>query len=136
MALVTPRAAPSFDSSTAQFAPQVAGLVAGEDLLAAAPCYVKASDNKVYMSNGTAANEAARVHGFTGKACKAGRAVTLLGIGTRFGYADSGLTPGQPLYAGTTAGRLDTAATTGGTSPVAFAVDTTDIVFARYHLAP
>ena len=138
MALITPRTspAPSADTSTAQFAPQIPGLYAGEALLAGAPCYIKASDGKVYMSNGTAANEAARVHGITGKAYTVGKAVTLLGIGTRVGYAASGLTPGAPLYVGTTAGRFDTAATTGGTSPVAIAVDTTDVVLTRYNAAP
>jgi hypothetical protein len=80
------------------------------------------------MSNGTSANEASRIHGFTPRAAAAGEPVTLYGVGARFGYADSGLTPGAPLYLGTTAGRLDTAATTGGTVPTATALNATDIL--------
>src|SRR5690349_2540066 len=107
MTLITPDTAPSLDASTGQFAAQIADLIAGEDLLAAAPCYIKGSDGKVYQSNGTAANEAAGIDGFTARAVKAGEAVTLFGKGSRFRYAASGLTPGAKLYIGATAGRLD-----------------------------
>ena len=42
----------------------------------------------------------------------------------------SGLTPGAMYYlSGTTAGGLDTATSTGGTAPIAFALDTTRIRF-------
>lgn len=120
------------DTSQAIFASSVP-LIAGEALDAGAPCYIKAADGKVYMSNGTAANEAAKVHGFTPRAATAGEPITLLGPGARFRYGTA-LTPGAPYYVAATAGRLDTAATTGGTVKVAFAVDTTDIVVAA--LAP
>ena len=103
------------------------GLVAGEALLAAAPCYIKGSDGLVYMSNGTSNNEAARCHGFAPQAYAAGETVSLYGEGARFRYAASGLTPGAPLFVGATKGRLDAAATTGGLTPVAFAVSDTDI---------
>lgn len=98
--------------------PASTGLKAGEDLLAAAPCYIKASDGKVYMSNGTAANEAAEIDGFTGKSYKSGEPVSLWGRGAIFEYG-TGLTPGAILYLGATAGRLDTAATTGDAVGVA-----------------
>jgi hypothetical protein len=126
MALVTRASTAQMDVSTGQFAPQIAGLVAGEDLDVAAPCYIKSSDGKVYMCNGTAANEAAEVVGFTPRAVKAGQPVTLFGKGTRFGYG-SGLTPGDVLYVGATAGRLDAAATAGDAVGVAQVITATDI---------
>lgn len=129
MALVTRGNDASLDASTGMYAPQIPDLIAGEDLDAAAPCYIKTSDGKVYMSNGTAANEAAKVHGFSARAAKTGQPVTLFGPGARFGYA-SGMTPGAKLYVGATKGRLDTATTTGDTTGVAFAVNATDIVVA------
>jgi hypothetical protein len=127
MALITPASDVSIDANTAMYAPQISGLVAGEDLLAAAPCYIKSADGKVYMSNGTAAVEAAEVVGFTPRVVKSGQPVTLFGKGTRFKYAASGLTPGDKYYIGTTAGRLDTAATTGDAVGVAQALTATDI---------
>jgi hypothetical protein len=114
------------DASSALFAPQITGLIAGEDLLIAAPCYIKTSDGKVYMSNGTAANEAAEVVGFTPRAAKAGQAITLFGKGARFQYGAS-LTIGDKLYIGATAGRLDTATTTGDAVGVAQIITATDI---------
>lgn len=127
MSLVSRVPLARLDTSQGLFAPQIPDLYAGEALDAGAPCYVKASDGKVYMSNGTSANEAARVHGFTPRAATAGEPITLFGPGARFRYGTT-LTPGQPLYVAATAGRLDTAATTGGTVPVAIAVNATDIV--------
>ncbi len=127
MALLTRAADASVDASTAMFAPQVAGLVAGEDIDACAPCYVKAADGKVYMTNGTAANAAAKVDGWSAQAAKAGQGVTLLGPGMRIRYG-SGLTIAALYYAAATAGRLDTAQTTGGQLPIAKAISATDIV--------
>jgi len=126
MALVTVSSKASMDASSALFAPQITGLIAGEDLLIAAPCYIKTSDGKVYMSNGTAANEAAEVVGFTPRAAKAGQAITLFGKGARFQYGAS-LTIGDKLYIGATAGRLDTATTTGDAVGVAQIITATDI---------
>lgn len=119
MALVTRSASASVDASSAALAPQRTGnLYAGEALDACAACYIAAADGKVYMSNGTANNEAATFDGFTPRACAAGEPVTLLGIGTRMRYG-TGLTVSQLLFVAATAGRLDTAATTGGLTPVA-----------------
>lgn len=106
--------------------PASIGLVAGEALLTAAPCYIKASDGKVYMSNGTAANEAAKLSGWTGKAYSAGQPVTLWPRGVIFEYG-AGLTPGARLYVAATAGRLDTAATVGDTVGVAEVITSTHI---------
>lgn len=130
MALITRDSNASIDPTAAQFAPQIAGLVAGEDLDQAAPCYIKSSDGKVYMSNGTAAAEAAKVHGFCPRAAKTGQPVTLFGSGSRFRYG-TGLTIGAIYYVGATKGRLDDAATTGDAVGVAYAVTATDIIVCR-----
>lgn len=104
MADVTKSALASMDSSSGMFAPQVTGnLYAGEALAVAAPCYIKAADGKVYMSNGTAVNEAAEFDGFTPRAYSSGEAVALFGVGARFRYG-TGLTPGQDLFISATAG--------------------------------
>lgn len=130
MSLVTRASTASMDASTGMFAPQITGLTAGEDLAVVAPCYIKSSDGKVYMTDATAANEAAEVAGFTPRAVKAGQPVTLFGAGARFSYG-TGLTPGDILYAAATAGRLDTAPTTGDAMGVAMVLTATDIVIIR-----
>ncbi|MCP5101018.1 MAG: hypothetical protein GY943_36165 [Chloroflexi bacterium] len=112
-------------------APQIAGLVAGEALDIIAPCYIKGADGLVYMSDGTAANEAANVDGFTPRSYKIGEPVTLIGKGMKAKYSDGLLTPGQRLYVGATAGRLDTAATTGDAAGVAKAINDSDIRVVR-----
>src|SRR5689334_14963550 len=96
MALVTRATKPSLDANQAN---QVATgeLYAGEDLDAVAPCYIKGSDGKVYMSDGAASNEAAKFHGFTPRATKTGEPVTLFGVGSRFKFG-VGMTPGATLY--------------------------------------
>jgi hypothetical protein len=127
MANITRVAAASLDVSSGMHAPQISGnLIAGENLDGVAPCYIKAADGKVYMTNGTAANEAAGFDGFTAKATKSGESVTLFGIGARFRYA-TGLTPGAKYYAATTAGVLSDTTTTGGTVVLAKAISATDI---------
>lgn len=100
-------------------------LVAGEDIGAWDACYIKGADGKVWRSNGTAATEPSKVHGFAPKVAKAGAAVSLLtDVDVNYG---SGLTPGASYYLMTTAGALSTIATTGGTTPIAFALDATRI---------
>jgi hypothetical protein len=130
MALITRASDASIDTSTAMYAPQIAGLLAGEDLSPVAPCYVKAADGKVYQANGTAANEAAKCYGFTARTVKAGEPVTLFGAGTRYRYG-TGLSIGTVYYVGATAGRLDNAATVGDAVGVAVALTATDIVIIR-----
>lgn len=126
MALATRGSNASIDAIQGTKAPYISALVANEALDALAPCVIDA-DGGVSMSDGTSNNAAAKCHGFTPKAYGAGEAVTLYGPGTRAEYG-SGLTPGAPLYVAATAGRLDTAATTGGLAPVAVAVSATEIV--------
>jgi len=127
MALITRATTASVDASTAMYAPQISGLIAGEAIDIAAPCYIKSSDGKVYMSNGTAATEPAETIGFSARAAAVGEPVTILGKGTRFQYSAGALTPGDVYYIGATAGRLDSAATTGDTVGVAQAITANDI---------
>ena len=130
MALVTRSSDASLDATTGMKAPQLTGLLAGENIDAVAPCYIKSSDGKLYMSNGTAANEAAEFVGVSAAAARAGEAVTVFGLGARFRYG-TGLTPGDVLYIAATAGRLDTAATTGDAVGVAQVITSTDIRVTR-----
>ncbi|HEX2864267.1 MAG TPA: hypothetical protein VHN99_06840 [Deinococcales bacterium] len=133
MATVNRSTRAGLDANQGKRAPIVSGDVyAGEDLPAAAFCYIK-SDGKVYNCDATAAGETTRLAGVTGAAYKAGEAVTLFGIGTRLRYADSGLTPGAPLYLDVTAnkGGLSNTATTGDAVGVAAAINATDIRVTR-----
>lgn len=123
MTLVARSARAHLDGSTGMFNPPVCGdLEAGEALDACAPCYL-ATDGKVYMGDGTAANVKAVVLGWTPKAYAIGdRGVTLhQGLGQIYGSYVSGsaLTPGAKLFLAATKGRLDTAATTGDAVGVA-----------------
>lgn len=130
MASVTRDPNASIDASTAMFAAQITGLIAGENLNACAPCYVKAADGKVYQSNGVAVAEAAKFDGFAARSALAGQPITLYGVGTRMRYGNA-LTPGTDLFVDAVAGGLADAATTGGTTAIARVVDTTDIRVTR-----
>ncbi|HEY7234901.1 MAG TPA: hypothetical protein VH539_12175 [Gemmatimonadaceae bacterium] len=115
------------DASTAMPGNQITGLIAGADIGAGMPCYVKAADGLVYQSDGAAATEAAKFDGFSARAAKAGQPITLYQAGVRYHYtASSGLTPGADLYLDT-GGGLNTAAQTGHPLPIARAIDDTDI---------
>jgi hypothetical protein len=126
MAAVTKSGTPSLSTPTPGFEHRLpSGFYAGEAIAAGDACYIK-SDGKVWLATGAAANAAAVVDGFAAQAYAAGDAVTLL-WGVHFNYG-AGLTPGAPYYlSGTVAGGLDTAASTGGTVPVARAIDATRV---------
>lgn len=130
MALVTRNADASMDASTGMFAPQITGLVCGEDIDAGAACYIAQSDGNVYMFDGTAADVKAVFAGFSPRAAKLGQPITIFGAGARFSYSTA-LTPGQKLYGAATKGRLDTAATTGDAVGLAQAINATDIRVTR-----
>lgn len=131
MALVTRATDASVDASTAMFAPQITGLLAGEAIDICAPCYIKSSDGLVYMTNATGTTEPSEFVGICPRAALAGQPVTLYGYGTRMRYAASGLTPGDILYAAATAGRLDTAATVGDTLGTVQVLTATDVRVVR-----
>jgi len=107
-------------------AQKLPALIAGEALAAGDACYIKASDGLVYRSTGAAANAAAKVRGFAPTLINIGEPVSLIfNVGMNYG---SGLTPGADAFlSGTTAGGLDTAASTGGTAPIGFCIDATRI---------
>jgi hypothetical protein len=128
MALVALASDLDIDGSSAATASQIEDKLAGQAILEFAPCYI-AADGTVMMSNGTAANAAAEIIGWSARAAAAGEPVTLLnGKGGLRARYSSGLTPGATLYLGATAGRLDTAAQTGGPATgIAKAIDATDI---------
>jgi hypothetical protein len=104
---------------------QIAGLLAGEAIAAGDACYINSS-GVVIRSTGVAANAAAKVRGFAAAAATSGEAVTLIwDVNFRYG---AGLTPGADVYvSGTTAGALDSVASTGGTAPIGYVVDATRI---------
>jgi len=120
-------------SSGAQAAPISGNLYAGEDLDRVSVCRID-SDGKVYMSNGSADDPNAKVHGIVNRPANQGEPVTLYPPDTRFGYSEGNLTPGQALFLATTSGRLDDSSTTGGQNPIAHAVGESDIVFAAKNL--
>lgn len=114
--------------STLQPAPgsgKLPTLIAGEALAAGDACYVK-SDGLVWLSTGAAANAAAKVDGYAPSDVPVGEPVTLL-FNVCFRYGAS-LTPGARVFLhASTAGALYDTATTGGTAPIGFCVDTTRI---------
>lgn len=111
MALVTKSTRASVETGSAQRAPQVIG-IAGADIALAAACYI-VSTGKIEMTDGTAADVKAKFAGFAARDAKAGEPVTLYGLGSIWHYLDVAATPGTIYYIAATAGRLDTAASTG-----------------------
>lgn len=126
MALIAKSGKPSLASPLPTGGDLIRGLKAGEAIDAGDICYIH-TDGTVMRSNGTAATAAAVGFGIAAGTTSQGEAVTLY-RGVAFHYG-AGLTPGAPYYVGATAGRLDTAATTGGTVVVARAIDATRIQF-------
>ena len=106
---------------------QLAGCRAGAALLAGDVVYMH-TDGLVYPATGAAANAAARVIGMVEQPTPIGEVCTVWFQG-RFAYgpnvAGTPSTPGALLYlSGTVAGGLADAASTGGTTPIAWVVDT------------
>ena len=142
MALATRSAQADVDAITAVEAgnkiPRLPGdpLTAGEDLDAVAPCYIQSSDGKLYMSDATSDDESAEVVGFTAMSYKAGEPVTLFRENTVFHYADDfsgddSIAPGDVLFVGETAGRLDDTATTGDSAGCAVVLSNQHILVTR-----
>lgn len=127
MADITKAQTPSLATQTPDHANKVATKLAGEDIAAGDVCYIKTADDKIWRSDGSAADAAAKARGITVKAAKAGQPVTLF-RNIHVGYG-SGLTPGADYYVSVNPGALADAASTGGTAPVAFAVGTQIIYF-------
>jgi hypothetical protein len=113
----------------------ISGLLAGEAIAAGDACYIK-SDGKIWLSDGSAADALAEVHGFACAAAAVGEAVTLaFDVNFRYG---AGMTPGAKIYLSADAGLIADAPSTGGKEPIGYVVDATRIhVFqSRYSVAP
>ncbi|MCA1589170.1 MAG: hypothetical protein LC730_06210 [Acidobacteria bacterium] len=124
MAVIAKSGTPSLCSVLPGQDKTIVGLLAGEAIAAGDACYIK-SDGKVWKSDGTSANAAAKVDGFACVAAAVGEAVTLaFDVNFRYG---AGMTPGARIFLFTTAGTIGDAATTGGTAPIGFVVDATRI---------
>ena len=102
---------------------KIVGLVAGDTIAAGDLVYINSS-GVIVRASGAAANAAARVRGMVflpGNATQVDALTIASGVVVNYG---SGLTPGTDLYlSGSVAGGLDTATSTGGTTPVAFVID-------------
>lgn len=129
MALVTKGSVISPDANSIGNGNRLSGFVAGEAIAVGDLCRIH-SDGTVMLTNATAANASAEVWGMALTAAAIGQPVTLAQWGARIRYG-SGLTIGATLYAGATAGRLDTAPTTGDAVGVAKVVTATDIILVR-----
>ncbi len=125
MAAITKAATADVDMQLLLWGPQIADVIAGEELPICSPVYI-ATDGKVYRSSGAAANAAAAVHGFVARTARVNQAITVFKW-VRILQATSGLVPGSAVYLGATAGGLDTVATIGGTTPIGHAINATDI---------
>jgi len=125
MAAIAKSGTPSITTAAPPTNCSLSGLFAGEAIAAGDACYIKASDGKIWRSNGTAADAAAVVDGFAPEAAAAGDSLSLY-WNVRFAYG-AALSPGSFAYLATTAGALDTAATTGGTVPIGRVIDATRI---------
>lgn len=124
MAAITISANASVDGSTAQVAMQLSGKVAGEDINAGQPVYLKQSDDKIYkFATGKI------FIGIAARTAKAGEPLTVFGLGTRF-YASSTALTGD-LYYVNVAGAIDTAATTDDTVGAFVRVGANDLMIVK-----
>ena len=124
MAAVTISANASVDISTAQYAMQLSGKVAGEDINAGQPVYLKQSDDKIYkFATGKI------FIGIAARTAKAGEPITVFGLGTRFYVSSTALT--GDLYYVDVAGAIDTAATTDDTVGAFARVSANDLMIVK-----
>jgi hypothetical protein len=125
MPVVARSARASVDTSQAEHAPSIVGLIAGATLPALCPCRINA-DGTVGIAAGTD-----NIAGVTPRDALAGEPITLYGVGTRARFGD-GMTPGTLLYVGT-GGDLYTSTAVGeGTgAAVALVVTPQDIMVIR-----
>ena len=128
MALITGSASASIDPVTAQFAPQISGLKAGEDLKNVAFCFI-ASDGDIEESIVTTGSATI---GVVSRQVKDGEPATLFGAGTIVGQYSAGMTPGTVLFlSDSDPGSLEDAATVADIVGVAIVLTATDILVTR-----
>lgn len=129
MAEVTKTGTPTPSNPLAVANNSITGLLAGEALAAGDAVYLKGADGRVWKATGAAANAAAKARGFAAKAADAGFPCTVLTRGVHLAYGPLvsavAVAAGSDLYlSGTVAGGLADAASTGGTTPIAYVIDT------------
>ncbi len=124
MANLTRISLPDFDSHNPAQSSKITSAVAGEAIAKGDLVYM-ASSGKWMKATGAAADALAKTKGMAMTTASTNEAVTVCGPGWRWNYS-TGLTPGAQYFLGT-AGLLADAATTGGSSVIAFAVSATDI---------
>ena len=129
MTLLTGSAIASIDPVSAQFAPQISGLKAGEALKLGAFCFID-TDGDVNECDTASGSYSAL--GVTARQVVSGEPVTLFGQGTIIGQYSSGMTPGTMYYlSAADPGSLDSAATVRDGKGSAVAISATDIVVIR-----
>jgi hypothetical protein len=124
MAAPTKSGVPSLATGVPDASHQLMG-IANATIAAGAACRivgVTARDEPLFApASGAAADVNRSVFGYAARDARAGEGLTLFHDVEFGGY--SGLTPGNPVFlSGTTAGELDLVATTGGTTPIGYAV--------------
>lgn len=122
MAAVTKSGLPAISTAAPPFNCRISELEAGETLGACDPCYIKASDGKVYKAVASAADEKRIVAGWAVKDAVAGQPITLV-WDVRFG--DYGTLTVNALYflSATVAGGLDTVTSANAGRPIAWSPD-------------
>ena len=105
MANITLSTLASVDASTAMFAGHISGKLAGADVAAGQPVYLKQTDDKVYPF---ATGEV--FAGIAARKAKAGQPVTVYNINARFHASDTALTA-KVYYVGAGGVISDTATT-------------------------
>lgn len=126
MATLTASGTPSLATVLPCRAHDISGKLAGEALAAGDLVYIK-SDGLLWKSNGTSANAAAQCAGMVLVATAVGEAASVY-FDVAIRYAAGSLTPGKQLFVSATAGKIDDAATTGGTAPIGVVLDATRIL--------
>jgi hypothetical protein len=105
---------------------QINGLVAGEALVKGDFVYIKAADGRAWKGSGAAADALAVVRGMVLQGAAVGDGVTILrGVVVNYGTA---LSPNASYFlSGVVAGGLADAASLGGLTEIAYAIDATRI---------
>lgn len=123
MAALAKSGTPSLCTVGADAGERIGTFYAAEVIGAGDACHLNSS-GQVIKSTGAAANGNAKVLGFAGTQANIGEVVTLwANVNFQYGTAAT-VTPDTLYYlSGSTLGGLDTAASTGGTVPIAIGLD-------------
>jgi hypothetical protein len=81
-------------------------LIAGEDIVAGAPVYIKGTDGKFYNGDANLAGANVNPYGVATHTVKAGQALTAIEDGLMDGWDLSAMNPGETVYVSDTGGKL------------------------------